>query len=210
VTVARADVVAQIESERLIAIVRLADPGDAVAAVEAIAAGGVAVCEISLATEGALGAIAAAAGRGDAMLVGAGTVTSVALAEAAVAAGARYLVGPTLDADVGAWAEARDIFYLPGAFSPAEIVAAAKVSPLVKLFPAGGLGPRYVKDLLAPFPRLRLVPTGGVDSGNAAEFLAAGAAAVAVGSALVNEDSARDPSRLAEAARALRLALVRA
>jgi 2-dehydro-3-deoxyphosphogluconate aldolase/(4S)-4-hydroxy-2-oxoglutarate aldolase len=207
VTASRAEVVARIESERLIAIVRLADPDAAVAAVEAIAAGGVTVCELSLATDGALEAIAAVAGRGEAMLVGAGTVTSVALAEAAVAAGARYLVGPTLDEDVGAWADARDIFYLPGAFSPAEIAAAAKVSPLVKLFPAGGLGPRYVKDLLAPFPRLRLVPTGGVDSGNAGEFLAAGAVAVAVGSALVNEESARDPARLAEAARALRGAL---
>jgi 2-dehydro-3-deoxyphosphogluconate aldolase/(4S)-4-hydroxy-2-oxoglutarate aldolase len=79
----------------------------------------------------------------------------------------------------------------------------------VKLFPAGGLGARYVKDLLAPFPNLRLVPTGGVDAGNAAEFLAAGAAAVAVGGGLVNEESARDPDKLAEAARAFRTLLDR-
>lgn len=204
-TVVHADVVARIEAERLIAIVRLSDSGAAAAAVGALVAGGVGVCEISLVTPGALNAIAAAASAE--ALVGAGTVTSVELAEAAVAAGAAYLVGPTLDHDVAAWAAERDLFYLPGAFSPTELAAAARVAPLVKLFPAGRLGPAYVRDVLAPFPQLRLVPTGGIDTGNAAEFLTAGAVAVAVGSSLVNDASARDPARLAQLARALRAAL---
>jgi 2-dehydro-3-deoxyphosphogluconate aldolase/(4S)-4-hydroxy-2-oxoglutarate aldolase len=94
------------------------------------------------------------------------------------------------------------VLHVPGAFTPSEVVAAG--TRLVKLFPAGRLGPAYVTDLLGPLPALRLVPTGGVDAGNARAFLDAGAAAVAVGSALVNPVSAADPAALTSAAERLR------
>jgi 2-dehydro-3-deoxyphosphogluconate aldolase/(4S)-4-hydroxy-2-oxoglutarate aldolase len=76
---------------------------------------------------------------------------------------------------------------------------------LLKLFPAGRLGPAYVRDLLAPFPDAQLIPTGGIDEANASEFLAAGAVAIAVGSALINSDSLRDPARLSESLSRMRV-----
>jgi 2-dehydro-3-deoxyphosphogluconate aldolase / (4S)-4-hydroxy-2-oxoglutarate aldolase len=202
--VSAAQAAAAIEAHRLIAIVRLDDPARAARAAEAAVAGGVRVLEFSLAGAASLAALAEVADV-EGALVGAGTVLTVADAERAVAAGARFLISPGLAPEVGAWARERDVLHIPGAFTPTEVIAAhAGGAPLIKLFPAGRLGPAYVADLLGPLPSLRLVPTGGVDAGNAAEFLAAGAAAVAVGSALVNRVTAADPPALTSAAHRLR------
>jgi 2-dehydro-3-deoxyphosphogluconate aldolase / (4S)-4-hydroxy-2-oxoglutarate aldolase len=130
-------------------------------------------------------------------------VRTLAQATAAVDAGAAFLVGPALDETVAAWATQRDVLYLPGALTPGEVEAASRWSPLVKLFPAGRLGPGYVRDLLAPFPDAALVPTGGIDLQNAQEYLEAGALAVAVGSGLVNPSSLAAPDELAANARRL-------
>jgi 2-dehydro-3-deoxyphosphogluconate aldolase/(4S)-4-hydroxy-2-oxoglutarate aldolase len=90
---------------------------------------------------------------------------------------------------------------LPGALTPTEVERASRWSPLVKLFPAGRLGPGYVRDLRAPFPDVALVPTGGVTVDDARLFLDAGAAAVALGSSLVNASSIAAPNDLADSAR---------
>lgn len=181
------DIRAEIERERLVAIVRRANAAAAVEAARELVAGGVRVMEFSLAVPSALEAIATAAGElGDGALVGAGTVLDVEQAEAAVDAGARYLVAPGFDPAVLAWAESAGVLHIPGAFSPTEVLNAHRAgASLIKLFPAGRLGPAYVKDLLAPVPSLELVPTGAIDEGNARAFLEAGAAAVAIGSSLV-------------------------
>jgi 2-dehydro-3-deoxyphosphogluconate aldolase/(4S)-4-hydroxy-2-oxoglutarate aldolase len=195
------DVAAAVEAERLIAIVRLDDAATAVDAARAVVAGGVRILEFSLVREASTAALAEVARELDAV-VGAGTVLTVADAERAVAAGAAFLISPGLAPEVAAWARDRDLLYIPGAFTPTEVIAAGP--PLVKLFPAARLGPAYVADLLGPLPSLRLVPTGGVDATNAPDFLAAGAAAVAVGSSLVNPVSAADPAALTSAAERLR------
>jgi 2-dehydro-3-deoxyphosphogluconate aldolase / (4S)-4-hydroxy-2-oxoglutarate aldolase len=197
---------AAVEAERLVAIIRLDDAGLAVAAARAAVAGGVRVLELSLASAASAAALGdVAAELGERALVGAGTVLSVADAEQALGAGARFLISPGLAPDVAAWARERDVLHIPGAFTPTEVIAAhSSGATLVKLFPAGRLGPAYVSDLLGPLPSLRLVPTGGVDAGNAPAFLAAGAAAVAVGSALVNPGSASDPPMLTSAAQRFR------
>ena len=97
------------------------------------------------------------------------------------------------------------ILQIPGAFSPTEVAAAISGgAPLVKLFPASTLGPGYVRDLLAPFPDARLVPTGGVDERNAREFLDAGAAALAVGSSLVSPADDRPDGNIAARGRRFR------
>lgn len=193
-----------ITQQRLLAIVRLETEAEAVAACVTLATAGLRTLEISLANPGAIEAIAAASRELDrAAFVGAGTVRTVAHATAAVAAGADFLVSPGLNQAVAAWAKERDVLLLPGALTPTEVDAAAGWSPLVKLFPAGRFGPAYVKDLRAPFPDVALVPTGGVDLENAQAFLGAGAAAVAVGSALVNRSSVAAPDALEEAARRL-------
>jgi 2-dehydro-3-deoxyphosphogluconate aldolase / (4S)-4-hydroxy-2-oxoglutarate aldolase len=194
---------------RMIAIVRTERTGEAVAAIRALAAAGVTVAEISLATTGALAALERAAagtggqgGQGGQLILGAGTVRSVGAAEQAVAAGARFLVSPGLNPDVVDWARERDLLHLPGVFTPTELDdALARGARLIKLFPAGRLGPGYVRDLLAPFPQAQLVTTGGITPSNAQAYLDAGAVAVAVGSALVNPATMADPDRLADMVR---------
>lgn len=182
---------ARIERQRLVAILRMPTADAAVGAAEALVEGGVGVLEFSLAAPGALDALSKASQRlgGPDLTLGAGTVRSVRDAADAVEGGASYLVSPNLAPEVTAWAQARDVLHIPGVLSPSELAAALDggASP-IKLFPAGRLGPGYVRDLLAPFPEARLIPTGGIDTDNAAAFLEAGAAAIAVGSALTVDD----------------------
>jgi 2-dehydro-3-deoxyphosphogluconate aldolase/(4S)-4-hydroxy-2-oxoglutarate aldolase len=193
-----------IAGQRALAIVRLDGAVEAVAACRILAGAGMRAIEVSLAAPGAPAAVTTAARElaGEAF-VGAGTVRTLAHATAAVDAGAAFLVGPALDETVAGWATEHDVLYVPGALTPNEVEAASRWSPLVKLFPAARLGPVYVRDLLAPFPDAALVPTGGIDLENAQEYIAAGALAVAVGSALVNERSVADPDELAANARRL-------
>jgi 2-dehydro-3-deoxyphosphogluconate aldolase / (4S)-4-hydroxy-2-oxoglutarate aldolase len=187
-----------IERERLVAIIRIDGGAEAARAARALVAGGVRVLEFSLAADAALEALEEV--RDADAVIGAGTVLDTHQAEAAVAHGARYLVAPVFNADVLAWARQNDVLYIPGAFSPTEVLAADQAGArLVKLFPAGRVGAAYVADLLAPIPHLRLIPTGGVDDGNAVQFLQAGAAAVALGSALAR--AGRSEQEITERAR---------
>ena len=113
--------------------------------------------------------------------------------ESAVTAGAQFLISPGLEPGVGAVARSAGIPYIPGALTPTEVRSClAEGATLVKLFPAAPLGAGYVSQLLGPFPKLRLVPTGGIDASNASAFLHAGAAAVAIGASLVGRDSTYD------------------
>jgi 2-dehydro-3-deoxyphosphogluconate aldolase/(4S)-4-hydroxy-2-oxoglutarate aldolase len=196
----RADkVYERIERERLIAILRPSQGYDASAVLAALADAGVHCAEISLATDQGRRQLPDAAERlGDRMLLGAGTVRSVADADYARAAGARYLVSPGYDSAVAEWAAAAELPHLPGVLTPTELDRALRAGTrLVKLFPAGRLGPAYVRDLLAVFPAARLVATGAIDATSAPEFLTAGAAAVALGSALTGPSDPAAVSRRA-------------
>jgi 2-dehydro-3-deoxyphosphogluconate aldolase/(4S)-4-hydroxy-2-oxoglutarate aldolase len=181
-----AETARRIERARLLAIVRRPDPEAAVTAVEALRRGGIEAIELSLVAPGALEALREAAGvAGPDGLIGAGTVLDGAAAEAAVAAGARFLISPGLAPSVATAARELDVLHIPGVMTPSELATALeREAPLVKLFPAARLGHGYVRDLLAPFPHARLVATGGIGEDNATDFLNAGAAVVAVGGAL--------------------------
>lgn len=170
----------RLHDEGLIAVVRADSPDGAVSAGHALADGGIRALEIAFTTPEAPQAIAALAARQD-TLVGAGTVTDATQARAAVAAGARFLVSPGTVADVLDVAGEAGVLAIPGALTPTELMAAARLAPVVKLFPASLGGPAYLKALLAPFPALRIIPTGGVDAGNLASWLAAGAFALGAG-----------------------------
>jgi 2-dehydro-3-deoxyphosphogluconate aldolase / (4S)-4-hydroxy-2-oxoglutarate aldolase len=190
---------------RLIAIVRAGSKAAALEAVDTLAAVGVAVCEISLTTPGALEALSDRAEAGP-TIVGAGTVRSIEEAQRAIDAGAAFLVSPGLEPRVVEWASANGVLHIPGVFTPSEVAAALGAgASLLKLFPAGRLGSGYVRDLLAPFPDAQLIPTGGIDEANAREFLAAGSVAVAIGSALLSPENLRDRSRLKQALKRLGL-----
>jgi 2-dehydro-3-deoxyphosphogluconate aldolase/(4S)-4-hydroxy-2-oxoglutarate aldolase len=177
-----------IAPQRLIAIVRTRDPERAVPLAEAIVRGGVSSIEIALTTPDAFATITELTSRlADRALVGAGTVRTAVDARSAIAAGARFLVAPDFNEGVLDEARSAGIQYVPGALTPSEVgtILDAGVE-MVKIFPAGRMGPAYLRDLLGPFPQLRPVPTGGVDLSNAAQFLQAGAVALGVGSALIS------------------------
>jgi 2-dehydro-3-deoxyphosphogluconate aldolase / (4S)-4-hydroxy-2-oxoglutarate aldolase len=121
-----------------------------------------------------------------AVLVGAGTVTDAAAADQAVAAGAHFLLSPALSPGMVEVARRHEILAIPGAYTPTEVLSALEGgAALIKLFPADVGGPAHLRALRAPLPRARFLPTGGVRPDNVAEWFAAGAAAVGIGSALV-------------------------
>jgi 2-dehydro-3-deoxyphosphogluconate aldolase/(4S)-4-hydroxy-2-oxoglutarate aldolase len=201
----------------VIAVIRLQESlGDistimdmSVAAARALVAGGVDVVEVTLTTPGALDAIARLSSDSPPRcLVGAGTVLDEGSARDVVTAGARFVVSPTLERGVIRTCRDLDVPCIPGALSPTELLEAWRAGErpsLVKLFPASAVGPRYLREILAPLPFLRVVPSGGVSLENAGEWIRAGAAAVSVGSALVSPELLRDAAwaELTRRARAL-------
>ena len=185
----------------VIAVVRLAEATGGGArmhrAAAALAAGGVGAVEITLTTPGALAAIAELASDGGLKdsIVGAGTVLDEKAAREVIARGARFVVSPALDRAVVRYCRDHNVPCLPGAMTPTELLEAWRAgASLVKLFPASALGPRYLREVLAPLPFLRVVPSGGVSLENAGEWIRAGAAAVSIGSALVSDALVRDES----------------
>ncbi|MHB1004492.1 MAG: bifunctional 4-hydroxy-2-oxoglutarate aldolase/2-dehydro-3-deoxy-phosphogluconate aldolase [Chloroflexota bacterium] len=174
----------------VVAVVRMREAGPLVQVAEALAAGGIAAIEFTMTTPGALKTIEEVASRGDGKVVwGAGTVLDPETCRAAILAGARFIVAPTLNPKVIEVCRRYSVIAVPGAFTPTEILTAWELgADVVKVFPATALGPQYFKDVLAPLPQVRLMPTGGVSLENTGEFVRAGAAAVAVGGNLVRSD----------------------
>jgi 2-dehydro-3-deoxyphosphogluconate aldolase/(4S)-4-hydroxy-2-oxoglutarate aldolase len=195
----------------VVAVVRLPSSEGLLKVAEAIRAGGVVAIEFTMTTPGAIEVLTrAAAEMGDDVVLGAGTVLDGATARAAILAGARFIVAPTLSHDTIETCHRYDVVAIPGAYTPTEILTAWEWgADLVKVFPATGLGPRYLKDVLAPLPQVRLVPTGGVDLETAGPFIKAGAAAIAVGSNLVDPRAvaSEDFAALTDKARAFRAAV---
>ncbi len=184
----RADTVRRIEACGVVAVIRLQDGSRLHAVVEALAQGGITVLEVTMTVPRAIeliGEIAPTLPPG--FLIGAGTVVDAETARAAVAAGARFIVGPVFRPAVIDAAHAAGAAAMPGCFSPTEILAAWDAgADVVKVFPATALGPAYFKDLRGPLPQVKLMPTGGVSLENAGEWIKAGAVAIGVGGALVD------------------------
>ena len=175
----------------------------------ALVEGGVPVIELTLnEPEGdALAAIEALAAAADGLgaLVGAGTVLSVAAAQRAVDAGARFIVMPHCDTELVTWCAARGLPCVPGALTPTEILAAWSAgASAVKLFPAAAVGPGYLAQIRGPFPEIPMVPTGGVSAQNAGDWMAAGAVAVGMGGWLIGD---ADPAGVTDRARQVRRAV---
>jgi 2-dehydro-3-deoxyphosphogluconate aldolase/(4S)-4-hydroxy-2-oxoglutarate aldolase len=201
------DLLERTVKDRLVAIIRLRHEAPLARVAEALVAGGVRALEFTLTSPGAVPAITACRARfRDDVIVGAGTVLDAEEARRCLDAGAQFLVSPGFDPAVVAMARACGALALPGALTPTEIVTAWRAgADVVKVFPARAFGPRYIADLLAPLPHVRLMPTGGVDETNVAAYLRAGAVGVAVGGRLVAEDAVgrADWDALTERARVL-------
>jgi 2-dehydro-3-deoxyphosphogluconate aldolase/(4S)-4-hydroxy-2-oxoglutarate aldolase len=190
---ARTEVARRIRAHGVIPVVRAKSADEALRIVAALRAGGLPVVEITLTVPNAVDVIARLTRENDAnLLVGAGSVVDAPTARAGIDAGARFVVSPVADAGTIAACRGRDVVAIPGALTPTEILAAARAgADMVKVFPVDALGgAAYLRALLGPLPQLALVPTGGVTLANAGELIAAGAAAVGVGSDLTRGDIA--------------------
>ena len=178
-----------ITRSRIIAIVRLENYDRAQEVAQALIAGGISVIEFTLTGKGAVTAIARTReALGEAALIGAGTVLTVNAVHEVVSAGAQFVVTPVLNHGVVAACQHTNVPIICGALTPTELQSAYEAgAEMLKVFPARQYGPQYIRDLLAPLPHLRLIPTGGVSPQNAAAYIEAGAVAVAMGGNMVSE-----------------------
>lgn len=196
--------------ERLIAVIRLRDASKMFEVVSAVVAGGIFNVEITLNTPDALRWIEWYADDAT-MAVGAGTVLTPEDADAALTAGAKFLVSPIMFEELIPMAHTAEACAIPGGFTPTELYHAhLSGADAVKLFPLADIGPSYLRALRGPLPNIPLIPSNGVTLENAAEFLASGAAALGVGTPLVNQalvdegkwdEISRRATRLAEIVR---------
>jgi 2-dehydro-3-deoxyphosphogluconate aldolase/(4S)-4-hydroxy-2-oxoglutarate aldolase len=196
-----------LEQAVLIPVLRAGSIQTGHALVNAMMAGGVTVVEVTMTVPNALTLLRELKQRhGDSLLLGSGTVTDAAQAEATIDAGAEFVVSPSLHLDVVAKTKELGKISIPGALTPTEVITAWRAgADYVKIFPCSAMGgASYLKSLLAPFPELKLIPTGGVTLQTAADFLKAGARALGVGTDLVNTPAIAEgkPEIITNAARA--------
>jgi 2-dehydro-3-deoxyphosphogluconate aldolase / (4S)-4-hydroxy-2-oxoglutarate aldolase len=178
-----------IERVGLIPVLRAKNVAQGRAVVDAMVAGGVTVVEVTMTVPGAIDLLKELKkAYGSKLLLGSGTVTTADQAQATIDAGAEFVVSPSLHPEVIAKTKANKKISCPGALTPTEAITAWNAgADYVKIFPCSAVGgASYLKSLLAPFPHLMLIPTGGVTLDTAASFIKAGARALGVGSDLVN------------------------
>jgi 2-dehydro-3-deoxyphosphogluconate aldolase / (4S)-4-hydroxy-2-oxoglutarate aldolase len=173
----------------IIPVVRASSSQEAQFAAEALAAGGIPIVEVTATVPGGIEILQDVVKTLSNVLVGAGNVLGVESAQRCLDAGAEFLVTPGLDVNAVEYAVEKNTFIIAGALTPTEVITAWRAgSDFVKVFPCAQVGgPHYIRALLGPFPHIPLVPTGGVNLRNAAEFITAGSAALGVGNELVQK-----------------------
>jgi 2-dehydro-3-deoxyphosphogluconate aldolase/(4S)-4-hydroxy-2-oxoglutarate aldolase len=173
----------------IVPVVRTGSAESAVLAIQAIFRGGIRTAEITMTVPGAIHALESVAHEfGDKITLGAGTVLDPETARACILAGAQFIVTPALNVKTIEMARRYSKPIMAGALTPTEVLRAWEAgSDMVKVFPCDAVGgPKYIRALKAPFPQIEMIPTGGVSLVTTAEFLKAGASAVAVGGELID------------------------
>jgi 2-dehydro-3-deoxyphosphogluconate aldolase/(4S)-4-hydroxy-2-oxoglutarate aldolase len=185
----QSELIAALTNPGVIAVVRAQRREQVLPVAEALLAGGLTAIEITMTTPDALDAIRAANEKiGDRALIGAGTVLDASQCRATIEAGAQFVVSPICRPELASIAHASNRLAILGAYTPTEAQLAYEAgADFVKLFPADGHGLAHIKALRAPLPHLRIIPTGGVDVNNLAEYFIAGCPAVGVGSSLITK-----------------------
>jgi len=177
-------IIQRIIDSGLVAVVRADDSSQALKIADACIQGGVAAIEITFTVPGAPRVIEDLSRqfKADEIIVGAGTVLDPETARIAILAGAQYVVSPSLNLATAKLCNRYQIPYMPGAGNVRDIVEAMEAgSEVVKVFPGETLGPTFVKAVKGPLPQASLMPTGGVNLDNVAEWIKAGCVAVGVG-----------------------------
>ena len=181
------ELIAALSAAKIVVIVRLDRYDRAVEVAQALYAGGITAIEFTLTGAGAFDAISRVrSAMGNQMLIGVGTALTVADAEGAIAAGSQFIVTPAVRPLVIAAGIKAGIPTACGAMTPSEALTAHEAgAAFIKIFPARSLGPGYIRDILAPLPFLKLMPTGGIGADNLKQYLDAGAIGVGIGGSLV-------------------------
>jgi 2-dehydro-3-deoxyphosphogluconate aldolase/(4S)-4-hydroxy-2-oxoglutarate aldolase len=198
------DPLSEILRNKIIAIIRGAEPGKVLPIVQSLFEGGIRVVEITLNSDNAFELIRELSLKmGDKMLIGAGTVLDSVSAEMAIKSGARFIISPSLNIQVIKLVKKQKLVSIPGAFTATEILTAYQAgADIVKVFPA--MNPQYISNLRGPLSHIPLMPTGGININNIGEFQKAGGVAFGVGSSLVDAgqqitgDSLRQLTRRAD------------
>lgn len=188
------EIISRITSSGVIPVIRASSKEEALAVIEAIAAGGITTIEITMTVPNAIDLIASLSSTRDDLLIGAGSVLDPETARECIAAGAQFIVSPATNFDTIVYCNESEIVVMPGALTPTEIVNAWDAgADFVKVFPADSMGgAKYLRSLKAPLPDIKLIPTGGVNQSTAAEFIKAGAEAIGVGADLVDLAAIRE------------------
>jgi 2-dehydro-3-deoxyphosphogluconate aldolase/(4S)-4-hydroxy-2-oxoglutarate aldolase len=179
----------------VVPIIRTKSAESAIQAIEAIYRGGIRAAEITMTVPGAIKALEQLADKfGDKMILGAGTVLDPETCRACILAGAQFIVTPALKPATIELSRRYSKPVFPGALTPTEVLTAWEAgADAVKVFPASAMGgAKYIKALKGPLPQIDMVPTGGVNLETAADFLKAGASAVAVGSELIDDKTIQE------------------
>ncbi len=189
-SIGKQEILDSLFASKIIAVIRVDQPGDLVNVSKALLEGGVKFVEITMTVPNALKAIEETVEKlGSSIHIGAGTVLAGLEASDAISAGASYIVSPILNQEIVGTCNDAEVAVMPGCMTPTEIYNAwSSGADVVKVFPAGVGGSRFFKDIKGPFPDIKIMPTGGVDLNNAGEFINAGACAVGVGAALVSKE----------------------
>ncbi len=190
----REEILNELLTRRAVAVIRVQEENKLLNVIEALNRGGIACAEITMTVPNAIKLIekisAQASGN---ILIGVGSVLNARAAEDAVMAGAKYVVSPILKKEIIEAAHKMDVPVMPGCFTPTEIQTAFEWgADIIKVFPADVLGMEFFKGILAPMPHLKLMPTGGVSLTNAGDWIKAGAAAVGLGSALLDKEAVKN------------------
>lgn len=190
----KAETLQKLVDNGVFAVIRMTDSKKLMKVIEAVSKGGVKNIEITMTVPNAVEIIRelVKSNSGDS-IIGAGTVLTKEDAKAVIEAGAQFVVSPIMNPEVIATCKELDVPCMPGCYTPTEVIAGWKAGgDIIKVFPATTLGPRYFKDLLAPFPYLKLMPTGGVSITNVHEWVNAGALTVAIGGDLLDKKAIAD------------------
>ncbi|MFD2618595.1 bifunctional 4-hydroxy-2-oxoglutarate aldolase/2-dehydro-3-deoxy-phosphogluconate aldolase [Terrilactibacillus laevilacticus] len=190
----------RLKNKKIVAIIRGATPENIIPIASALREGGISLIEITMETPRALQALEELSSHHDPTIIaGAGTVLDVETAKASILSGAQFIFSPTVHAETIQLTKSYGVMSIPGAYTPTEILTAYENgADAIKVFPASTLGAGFFKQVAGPLPQIPLMATGGIDEANLADYLAAGAIAVGIGSSLVNTKQEITESYLTE------------
>ena len=188
----------EIFKRKVVAVLRVKEVDKLKKVIQAISDGGVSVAEITMTVPNAIKLIEKMSQELDEnIIIGVGSVLNKQTAQDAIKAGAKYVVSPILKKEILETAQKHDVPVMPGCFTPTEIYSAFEMgADIVKVFPADIVGMPFFKAILAPMPNLKLMPTGGVSLTNAGDWLKAGACAVGIGYALLDDKAIKEENYL--------------